>query len=282
MRAAAEGPLNCRPDEEILILYFVKAMKRFSARISANRPVKGGFHEMEFSWDPAARLPLPGQFFTLRISPDNVPLLRRPFAFSSFDEDAMSAAMLYRPRGRGTEILTAKKAGDAIDVLGPLGTFFRPPQTGLRALLVAGGIGIGPVLFLASSLRGRGIAATPVFGFRSAEHVPAAAISKLPGAAVCTDDGSAGFKGTAVDYLKSIEKDISPGSVLYACGPAAMLKACHEFASGRGCACAVSVEQVMACGVGACMGCAVKAAGGGYVRACTEGPVFISKDLQWD
>ena len=122
-----------------------------------------------------------------------------------------------------------------------------------------------------------------VFGCRTKNLVPASRTFAgiKSGTAVCTDDGSAGFRGTAGDYLKSIEQTISSDTVVYACGPTPLLKACHEFSARRGCGCFVSVEQVMACGVGACLGCAVKAAEGGYKRACTDGPVFNSKELQW-
>jgi dihydroorotate dehydrogenase electron transfer subunit len=124
-----------------------------------------------------------------------------------------------------------------------------------------------------------------IFGCRSAALIPAIkglAAAAAAEAVICTDDGSSGFRGTAGDYLKSIEQSIAADTVIYACGPLPMLHACHATALRRACSCFVSVEQVMACGVGACMGCAVKSASGGYKRACTEGPVFDSKELRWD
>ncbi|MCU0608702.1 MAG: dihydroorotate dehydrogenase electron transfer subunit [Chitinispirillaceae bacterium] len=256
-------------------------MKQFIATIADNQPVSSDFYEMTFTWDASAPEPAPGQFFTVRISPDVVPLLRRPFAFSGFDKKERLASMLYQRRGRGTEILCAKCSGEELDVIGPLGNTF-PDVQGKRVILVAGGIGLGPLLFLCAGLKKNNTDCTMVFGCRSIAHLPElpqlAALSPV----ICTDDGSAGFKGTTAEYLKSIEKSVDGDTVIFACGPAPMLRACHEFAMMRGALCHVSVEQVMACGVGACMGCVVKTVREpGFARACTEGPVFDSRELDW-
>jgi dihydroorotate dehydrogenase electron transfer subunit len=256
-------------------------MKKINAKILSNTSRCGDFYELEFTWDKTAGQPLPGQFFTIRISEDSVPLLRRPFAFSSYDADRATAAMLYQKRGKGTGILAGKAADDTLDVLGPLGSHFPLPDKGKNALLVAGGIGLGPIAFLAQTFRRQKVPVQAVFGCRTAALVPKGDSFATLAAVICTDDGSEGFKGTVGDYLKSIERSVKSDTVLYACGPLPMLKACHGFALSRGGECFVSVEQVMACGVGACMGCAVKASEGGYKRACTEGPVFNSKELEW-
>jgi dihydroorotate dehydrogenase electron transfer subunit len=258
------------------------AMKQFSAAILGSYPLSTGYFECEFTWDKAAPSPEPGQFFTVRASEGTVPLLRRPFAFSAFDEKEGTASMIFQKRGRGTEILAAKQKGDRLDVIGPLGQSFPMPNRGEKALLVAGGIGIGPIVFLAKTLQKGKIPVIMVFGCRTASLLPSGGSFAASEAVICTDDGSRGFKGTAGDYLKSIENTIDNRTSIYACGPLPLLKACHESAVRRGCECYVSVEQVMACGVGACMGCAVKSAKGGYKRACTEGPIFNSKDLKWE
>lgn len=254
-------------------------MKQFIGTVLRNQSLSADFFELEFTWDKTAGQPLPGQFFTIRISGHTVPLLRRPFAFSAFDEKKGTASMIIQKRGPGTEILAARHKDHVLDIIGPLGKPFPMPSKKQKPLLVAGGIGLGPILFLASQLPG----AKMVFGCRTKSLIPASGIftGMKPDAAVCTDDGSEGFRGTTGDYLKSIENTIDSDTTVYACGPLLMLKACHEFAARRGCECFVSVEQVMACGVGACMGCAIKTVEGGYKRACTEGPVFNSKELQW-
>jgi dihydroorotate dehydrogenase electron transfer subunit len=256
-------------------------MKQFLATILSNHSICSDFFEMTFSWDASVPAPLPGQFFTVRISRDTVPLLRRPFAFSAFDAAAATASMIYQKRGRGTEILTGKKKGDPLDVLGPLGKSFSLPNRGKKALLVAGGIGLGPVMFLANDIRSQGGDVSMVFGCRNAALIPAIDTFYNLSPIICTDDGSSGFKGTTGDYLKSIESSITAQTFVYACGPMPMLKACHDITLRCGCGCFVSVEQVMACGVGACMGCAIRIASGGYKRACIEGPVFDSREIQW-
>jgi dihydroorotate dehydrogenase electron transfer subunit len=253
-------------------------MKQFTGKILNNRILTIDYYQIEFTWNKTAGVPLPGQFFTIRISEDTVPLLRRPFAFSAFDEKKGTASMIFQKRGRGTEILSAKRKDENLDVIGPLGKPFPAPAKKQKALLVAGGIGLGPIIFLASRLSD----ARLVFGCRSKDLVPSSGTFAGLKPVVCTDDGSAGFRGAAGDYLKSIERSTGGDTVAYACGPMPMLKACHEFAGRCGCECFVSIEQVMACGVGACMGCAVKSAEGGYKRACTEGPTFNSKDLKWE
>jgi dihydroorotate dehydrogenase electron transfer subunit len=265
-------------------MYFARRnfpMKQFSSTIVSNRSLCTDFYEMKFSWDRSVALPQPGQFFTVRISENTVPLLRRPFAFSGCAADSDSATMIYQKRGRGTEIMAVKKPGDTLDLLGPLGAAFPLPDKKTSALLVAGGIGLGPIMFLATTLTAKSNSVRFIFGSRTAGLVPGNTGFRSLSPIICTDDGSAGFKGTAADYIMSIEQTITRSTVVYACGPMPMLKACHELALRTKCACFVSVEQVMACGVGACMGCAVKTAGGGYARACHEGPVFKSNNLQW-
>jgi dihydroorotate dehydrogenase electron transfer subunit len=127
-------------------------MKQFIAKIVSHAPVSDCFHELTFEWDPRAGAPLPGQFCTIRVSPFSTPLLRRPFAFSSYDPARSLAAILYKSRGPATELLTVKTAGGGLDVIGPLGTDFFAASGGTLTspLCVAGGTGFGPMLFLFS------------------------------------------------------------------------------------------------------------------------------------
>jgi len=261
-------------------------MKQFRASIVSNRPVSDDFHAIEFTWPSAAGIPAPGQFFTVRVSDGTVPFLRRPFAFSGFDGAGHIASAIYKRRGRGTEILAAKKEGETLDVIGPSGNPFMLPAPNCTPVLAAGGIGLGPVLFLARVLHDAGRRAVFAAGFRTAMDIVDKTLFGQSAVTLCTDDGSEGFKGTTVDYIRQyLERADSvsrTAMVMYACGPMAMLKGCHETAQRFGVTCYVSVEQVMACGVGACMGCVVKAAGGnGYVRVCSDGPVFNSRDIEW-
>lgn len=255
-------------------------MEQFSAKIIKNHPVNDAFLEMEMAWE-AAEIPSPGQFLTIRVSDIAIPLLRRPFAISSFDPLKITCSIIYQVRGCATEILSAKKAGEVIDVIGPMGNGF-PPFSGSKALLIAGGTGLGPILFLSATLRNSAINTRFIFGCRSKTLIPQSVSFTRENPIICTDDGSEGFHGTTADYLNSIANEIDPDSAVFCCGPHPMLAACHLFALKKQIPCFVSVEQIMACGVGACMGCAVKTIDPpGYKRACKEGPVFNSLELDW-
>jgi dihydroorotate dehydrogenase electron transfer subunit len=256
-------------------------MLQFDAQVLRNVRIADSFYYLEMTWNHNTP-PVPGHFLTLRITDDTTPLLRRPFAFSGFDPVSSTCSIIYQKRGRGTVLLTSKSHGDTINLIGPLGKPFPDPSSGTRSILVAGGIGVGPMLFLASEYKRKQLPFMFVFGCRTKCFIPDIDTFRVIDPVICTDDGSAGFKGTTADYLKTIENSIKINDTVYCCGPHPMLKACHELALRTGSSCQVSVEQIMACGVGACMGCVVKTiAEPGYARACKEGPVFNSKDLVW-
>lgn len=261
-------------------------MKRFDARIASLTAVSDDYYELRFAWPAGLPRPEPGAFMTVRSGGEYDPILRRPFAFSDFrDAEAAAdaeAAFIFQRRGRGTAYLAGLRAGDSIDVLAPLGKGFTPPPRGSRPLLLAGGIGLGPMLYLAARLAEESASGgfeAPVLalGFRSRNHIPS--IGLPPGAVICTDDGSAGFSGTVVDWLWGFDPGAPPA--LYACGPAVMMAAADLYAAARGAPYQAATEQWMACGVGACAGCAVRLKGGGFRRACADGPVFDGRLLDW-
>jgi dihydroorotate dehydrogenase electron transfer subunit len=258
-------------------------MKKFITKVISNSLVCENIYEMQFVMDHEAGAPLPGQFCTIRVSEGTSPLLRRPFGFSNFNKQNMITSMVYKKCGPATEILAGKTPGDSLDVIGPLGTSFSNLKQGTKNILVAGGTGFGPIFFLNNVLKNQKAFSHIVVGCRSKTQIPFSLLASPDNdAIICTEDGSAGFKGTVVDYLNSLQKDFFNNAAFFCCGPKPMLKACHEFALERGIECAVSLEQVMACGVGACMGCAVKIIGENpYSRVCTEGPVFNSKTVLW-
>ncbi|MCL2689556.1 MAG: dihydroorotate dehydrogenase electron transfer subunit [Chitinispirillia bacterium] len=255
-------------------------MKQLQSQVIYNKQISADFFELSMRWDKSAGTPLPGQFLTIRATQDSVPLLRRPFAFSDFDKSSQTVSIIYQKRGRATEIISAKQPGESLDIIGPLGTPFpvRPDQG--ETIAAAGGVGLGPILFLVNYLKEHLIPATFVFGCRNQTYVPDTAEFRAASPHICTDDGSAGFKGNTISYLEQHVK-MDEKTVLYGCGPDAMLKGLSGFANAAQAQAWVSVEEVMACGVGACMGCAVKTVSG-YARACKEGPVFNAKDLVWE
>jgi len=237
---------------------------------------------MAFSWNEEAQTPVPGQFCTIRVAQTSAPLLRRPFAFSGFDPSDKTASIIFRKVGVSTEILAGKQCGESLDVIGPLGNSFPAFGESGKKILVAGGTGLGPIFFLRRLVREQKAGSLMVTGYASKSRVPDVVDSSDDNAVVCTEDGSIGFRGTVVDYLRTLPDDFFRETTLFCCGPWGMLEACHNFALERRCECFVSLEQVMACGVGACMGCAVKIRGATpFARVCCEGPVFNSKAILW-
>lgn len=259
-------------------------MKQFNSQIISNVQIAKDLFHLEFLWDKKNGTPLPGNFLTIRISPNSIPLLRRPFALSSFDRNKAKASILYQKRGIATEILSGKSTGDNLDIIGPLGNSFSIKKSVSTIIAVAGGIGIGPILFAASTLQSNGKTNFLIIGARSSEYLPEKKYWSLLGfePVISTDDGSTGMKGTVLDVLKTIETNHCANAEIFSCGPLPMLKACHEFAAGRGILCKVSMEQTMACGVGACMGCVIKTVHApGFARVCKDGPIFDSRDILW-
>lgn len=252
-------------------------MKQFAARIEANREVAPLWRELVLSWD--APRPEPGQFLTLRASPRYDPLLRRPFAFAGASSDGSAVSIIYQIRGSATGILSELAIGATVDAIGPLGRAFPAPASGEVAVLAAGGIGLGPILFLARELEAAGAAPLAVLGFRDAASLPRV---ELPLAAViCTDDGSAGEKGFPTEWIAR-NVPASERARLYGCGPGPMLASLAALASARLWGSSLSAEAWMACGVGACSGCALpRADGSGYLRACADGPVFEGGAIDW-
>jgi len=260
-------------------------MELFASDILANTEIADRYYELTMAWTAAT--PTPGQFLTMRVGEGTDPLLRRPFAYSKFEEGR--ASIVYERRGKTTGYLAATTRGDSVSVLGPLGNGFPTPGPGVTAVLISGGVGIGPLLFFADALAKERRDFISVFGARNSSLLPSRSIEAVDATTIiCTDDGSAGLRGTVVDGLASIP-DLIPGSdeastrfEFFACGPNPMMEAVAGFAVARGIRCLVSMEQIMGCAVGACMGCAIRVRPrGDYARVCTEGPVFDAAEILW-
>ncbi|MFP4331214.1 MAG: dihydroorotate dehydrogenase electron transfer subunit [Spirochaetaceae bacterium] len=257
-------------------------MEQLRALVIENRSIASGYWELRFSWDSSAA-PLPGQFVTVRIAERPAPLLRRPFAISSFDPERREAGIIYQERGGGTRELAGYHQGDRLDLLAPLGHPFPQPPAGTQPVLVAGGVGMGPILFLADALAASGQPGTLVLGAASRAQLPQIELPPQLRYLPCTEDGSAGFAGTSVDQVvELLDSEESRDRVIYTCGPEAMMKRLTELAVARGITIWVSMEQTMGCAVGACLGCAVRVIGEEpYARVCTEGPVFDGRTILW-
>ncbi len=229
----------------------------------------------------------PGQFIMIRVRAGMDPLLRRPFSICGIREKDL-ICILYRVMGTGTAIMAQTGKGDRLSVTGPLGRGFDPFYNDRRSLLIAGGIGVAPLLYLAQEIKNSGM----VFmaGFRSAgEGIDPVRIG-YPGIRIsfATDDGSKGYAGLVTGLLEEyLEKSMAVKEpfAIYACGPPPMLKKLVSVAAVNKIPCQVCLESAMACGIGACQGCAVKKASGEgqgpYYHVCRDGPVFDSHRIDW-
>jgi len=225
----------------------------------------------------------PGQFLQIRIDENNDPLLRRPISIYDADKERGTITLLYKAVGRGTHLLTKIKAQEYLDIMGPLGKGFSLPKTTGKAVLVGGGVGIAPLLYLARRLKDLHCEVKVLYGTGSSKELVAAQrFDNLPAELVtATMDGSDGFKGLVTDLLKE-QIDAEKADMIYTCGPEMMMAAVAEFAAQHNIWGECSLEENMACAVGACLGCARKLKNSdiGYVKVCKDGPVFNMQDVQ--
>ena len=221
-----------------------------------------------------------GQF--LHVACGEGSLLRRPIsvALTLADEPENTAALIFEVKGEGTRWLAQRRPGDKLDVLGPLGNGFSVEEGG-RYLLVGGGIGTPPLLGYAEYLGARSVA---VLGFRSKDRVILEERYREACKEVylCTDDGSAGRHGFVDQQVKEILDKDKDFTAILACGPKPMLRSVAKAAAERGVQCQVSMEERMACGVGACLGCAIQMADGTMKHVCKDGPVFDAGEVDWN
>jgi len=227
----------------------------------------------------------PGQFVMVKVSSSPFPLLRRPLSIHS--AGPVGIELFFKIAGPGTEILAGKKAGDPIDILGPLGKGFTVPASldGKKAFLVGGGRGIAPLYFLGRELKAAGAEVTVLYGGRCQRDIPLRhkfEVAQLP--LLCsTDDGSFGFEGMVTELLGR-ELGRSPADLLYVCGPDPMMKATAQTVRAAGIPAEFSLESMMGCGIGACWGCVHRirdGSGDGWVKICEEGPVFPGDRIVW-
>jgi dihydroorotate dehydrogenase electron transfer subunit len=222
----------------------------------------------------------PGQFVHLRVAEGRDFILRRPFSVHRASGDDIE--ILYQVLGRGTRELATTSRGDVMDALGPLGSGWRVPDGLAHALLVAGGLGAAPLGMLAEHLAVRGVAVTVALGAPSEERLVARDLFESVARRVetATDDGSHGRHGPVTEVSGALLASGGFGAV-YACGPEAMQRIVAGQAASAGVPCQVSLERLMACGIGACLSCVVTTRSG-RKRACVDGPVFDAEEVSWD
>lgn len=242
----------------------------------------GAYHLVTAHDADGPRDPQPGQFYMLSAEDcwgggdDERPYLPRAFSYARarLEPDGLSLGFLLEAIGPGTERLSGLEPDDGLALVGPLGIGFRPPPDGVRSVLVGGGIGAAPLLCLQEELD----ETTVLLGFRSAGHAQAAALFSGGEPTVVTDDGSVGRQALVTELLAA-ELDADPEVAIFACGPPAMLEAVRALCADRGVPAQLALESGMACGFGACFGCAVPTIDG-YVRLCVDGPVLDASRLE--
>ncbi len=233
---------------------------------------------------------------------DTEALLRRPFSLGGRrdTDDAVQIDLIYRTIGAGTGWLAQVKPGEDLSILGPLGNAFPISREKPQAVLVGGGVGIPPMLYLAEALAAAGKETAAFCGARSAHLLPLTVAADDgnvaefaafgAAAAITTDDGSLGRKGFVTELLAERitgQGNAAAGLVVYACGPEPMMKEAAEMCISHGVECYLCLERYMACGVGTCQSCVVKIrddseCGWSYKLCCTDGPVFDAREVLWD
>lgn len=270
-------------------------------RVAQNKQLGDGLYQLVLDAPQIAAAAQCGQFVHIACGEGN--LLRRPISICEAGEGRLR--IVFQVKGEGTKWLAARKTGDTLDVLGPLGHGFDTAALGAKPVFLGGGIGVPPMLELAQALsrvllveevkagradgsgdsrqEGRDVRVTAVLGYRDSQLFLKEEFEPWAEVYVSTDDGSAGTKGTVIDAVREngVEAD-----VIFACGPKPMLRAVKAYAAEKGIPCYVSLEERMACGIGACLGCVCKTTGEDAhshvhnARVCKDGPVFAAEEVE--
>ena len=245
----------------------------------------GDYFHLTIDTPDVGREARPGQFVMVKVGDGPIPLLRRPLSIHDAGKDGIE--LFFKVSGQGTEILSRKKPGDSLDLIGPLGKGFTVSDAmkGKRAYLVGGGRGIAPLFFLARELGARGVRTAVFYGGRRLADIPLRdKFDKAGIELLCsTDDGSFGFAGLVTELVGRELAKTKP-DIIHACGPDAMMKALAALAAKHGVPAEFSLESIMGCGIGACWGCVHRIrneSGDGWTKICEEGPVFPGERILW-
>lgn len=250
--------------------------KMITVSVNSQKKLADGVYSMWLSVGTMADEAKPGQFISV-YSNDSSRLLPRPISICEVDKEFRALRIVYRVVGEGTKEFSKLRAGQKVRIMGPLGNgFFLKDK---RAILVAGGIGIPPMLELAKNLD---CEKTIVVGYRDAQTFLSDELSSYGDVVIATEDGSVGTKGNVLDVIR--ENQVT-GDVIYACGPTPMLRALKTYAAEKHIECQISLEEKMACGIGACLACVCKSkekdshTNVHNKRICKDGPVFYAEEV---
>jgi dihydroorotate dehydrogenase electron transfer subunit len=223
----------------------------------------------------------PGQFAMVRGAAwGEAPLLPRPM---SLLEVGRRPSILIKIVGEGTQRMAHASPGEPFDLLLPLGNRWSPCSDGTKPVLVAGGVGVAPLVFFARELMERKVRPITLYGGRSAGDLPLfEELSQSSDLFISTEDGSRGTRGRVTALLETTLREISGATKVYTCGPDRMMAAVAAICARLGVPCEASLETPMACGYGVCLGCPVRKTAGGYLYACTEGPCVDATQIAWN
>jgi dihydroorotate dehydrogenase electron transfer subunit len=220
----------------------------------------------------------PGQFVQVRVDCSPGTFLRRPISIHDVDYEKNTFKLLIQAAGQGTFMLSGLAPGDTLNLIYPLGNSFSDPSHAERVLLVGGGVGVAPLLFLGKHLISMGYKPDWLLGFKSREHtIELDEYYKIGKVFLTTEDGSIGEKGYVTHHSVLTEDRYDR---IYCCGPDPMMKAVAGYCIKNSIICEVSLENLMACGIGICL-CCIVCTVKGNICTCTEGPVFNITDLRW-
>ncbi|MGC9332252.1 MAG: dihydroorotate dehydrogenase electron transfer subunit [Bacteroidales bacterium] len=222
---------------------------------------------------------LPAQFVEIKVEDAPHTFLRRPISIHDVNTDKNELHLLIEIKGQGTRKLSELTPGNRLDTIYPLGNTWTVPADASRVLLIGGGCGVAPLLFTARQFASQGLNVSTLIGGRSKENLLRKEAYEAFGKVyTCTEDGSHGEKGLVTEH--SVISRLSDFDAVYTCGPEAMMKAVASLAQKNDVLCQVSLENTMACGIGACLVC-VQETKNGNKCVCTDGPVFNVNDLLW-
>ena len=253
------------------------AQVKIKARVESQVQLADGVYSMELLAPEIASAARAGQFISV-YTKDKSKLLPRPISLCGIDRERGILRIVYRVAGAGTAEFSAYRAGDSVEIMGPLGNEFTLKDK--KAILIGGGIGVPPMLELMKELS---CERTAVLGYRDQQLFLKDEFEACGPVCVATEDGSAGTKGNVLDAIR--EQGVQ-GEIIYACGPTPMLRAVKAYAMEKGIECYISLEERMACGIGACLACVCQSKdvdSHSHVhnkRICKDGPVFAAEEVE--
>jgi dihydroorotate dehydrogenase electron transfer subunit len=246
--------------------------------IKENRQINKDFFILELSGNNYLSVLKPGQFVQVKVEGSPETFLRRPISIHDVDYESNTIKLLVQVAGKGTQKLSNLKTGEFLNLIYPLGNSFSLPDNNENILLIGGGCGVAPLLFLGKYLKSNGYNPEILLGFRSSDRIiEFDEYLKIGPVYLTTEDGSKGEKGFVTDHpvLKDRRFDH-----IYCCGPESMMKAVAGYCFEHNITCEVSLENLMACGFGVCLCCVVNTVNGNLCT-CIDGPVFNIKELKW-